>query len=303
MKTICIHKKCGLNLPFTQYLYIFAPMYANNKTIIKMKKNLYTILAVVAMLFAMASCKAPENIVYMQDVKTEQMLNGTDLQMIRIRPGDQLSIIVSSRNPELCNIFNLAVPYRYVGNINSGNTNHTAYFSVDSDGTIDYPVFGTIEAAGLTRHELSKKIKDKIILGDYIKDPVVTVEYANLAFSVLGEVGTPGRFSINKDRITLLEALSMARDLTINGQREDVMVLRENPDGSTQSFRVNLTDSKFMQSPVYYLQQNDIVYVSPNTYRRRQSKAAGNTILTPTFWLSITSTICTVTMLIHNLTK
>lgn len=269
-----------------------------------MKKLLTKGLLIALMVMGLAACKAPENIVYLQDVQTEEQLNVATLQMIRIRPGDQLSIIVSSRNPELCNIFNLAVPYRYVGATNfSGSSTQTGYFTVDKDGSIDYPVFGQIDVTGLTRQELAKKIKDMIVNGDYIKDPVVTVEYANLAFSVLGEVTSPGKYNIAKDRVTLLEALSMARDLTINGCREDVLVLRENTDGSTQSYRVNLTSSALMESPVYYLQQNDVVYVSPNAQRRRQSEATGNTIMTPTFWLSITSTLCTVATLVYTLTK
>lgn len=272
----------------------------------KMNKFFSKLLLVATMAAGLASCKAPENIVYLQDVQSQEQLTVANLQMISIRPGDQLSIIVSSRNPELCNIFNLAVPYRYVGATSfgaGGSSSQTGYFTVASDGTIDYPVFGQIEVSGLTRQELARKIKDMIINGDYIKDPVVTVEYANLAFSVLGEVTNPGKYAIAKDRITLLEALSMARDLTINGCRDNVLVLRENPDGSTQSYRIDLTSSAVMDSPVYYLQQNDVVYVSPNDQRRRQSKATGNTIMTPTFWLSITSTLCTVATLVYTLSK
>jgi len=270
-----------------------------------MNKFFSKLLLVAMMAVGLASCKAPENIVYLQDVDSQDQLSVSSLQMIRIRPGDQMSIVVSSRNPELCNIFNLAVPYRYVGatSFGSGTGSQTGYFTVASDGTIDYPVFGQLEVTGLTRQELARKIKDLIVNGDYIKDPVVTVEYANLAFSVMGEVTNPGKYSISKDRVTLLEGLSMARDLTINGCREDVLLLRENTDGTTQSYRVNLTSSALMESPAYYLQQNDIIYVSPNDQRRRQSQATGNTIMTPTFWLSITSTLCTVATLVYTLTK
>lgn len=272
-----------------------------------MNKFCTSLLLVLAMLSSLVSCKAPEDIVYMQDLHQQEHLSVADLQMIRIRPGDQLSIIVSSRNPELCNIFNLAVPYRYVGATNfaggSGSSMQTGYFTVDSEGMIDYPVFGPIKVSGLTRQDLASTIKKKIIDGDYIKDPVVTVEYANLAISVLGEVTSPGKYSITKDRVTLLEALSMARDLTINGCRDNVMVIRENPDGSAESYRVDLTTSNLMESPVYYLQQNDVIYVSPNEQRRRQSTASGNTVLTPSFWLSIVSCLCTVTTLIYSFSK
>ena len=267
-------------------------------------KKLISSLAVLVVLLQFVSCKVPTDIVYLQDVKGQQQIEGAPLQLIRVCPGDQLSIIVSSRNPELCNIFNLAVPYRYVGSTSfsgNGSNSQTGYFTVDSDGTIDYPVFGPIEVAGKTRQELSAMIKQMIIDGDYIKDPIVTVDFANLTVSVMGEVTSPGKYSISKDRVTLFDAISMAKDLTINGCREDVLVLRENADGSTKSFRVDLTDSRVMQSPVYYLQQNDVIYVSPNDQRRRQSRATGNTIMTPSFWLSVTSCVCTVVTLINAL--
>lgn len=271
-----------------------------------MKKVVSYILLLSVLLCGLSACKAPGNIVYLQDVPYEGRLQVANLQMIRIHPGDQLSILVSSRNPELSNIFNLAVPYRYVGSTNAmtgGSSSQTCFFNVDSEGMIDYPIFGQIDVNGLTRQELSNKIKQMIIDGDYIKDPVVTVEFANLAISVLGEVSSPGKYGITKDRLTLLEALSMASDLTIDGRREDVLVLRENPDGTTQSYHVDLTSRYLMQSPVYYLQQNDVIYVSPDKQRRRQSRATGNTIMTPTFWLSITSTLCTVATLVYSLTK
>lgn len=271
-----------------------------------MKSKFSSILAIAALTLAISSCKAPEDIVYLQDLTGQQQVQTADLSMIRIHPGDQLSIIVSSRNPELCNIFNLAVPYRYVGatTFASGSgSNQTSYFTVDPDGTIDYPVFGHLEVAGLTRAELAASIKEKIIAGDYIKDPIVTVDYANLTITVLGEVASPGKYSITKDRITIFDALSMAKDLTINGRREDVLILREKTDGSSESFRVDLTASDIMRSPVYYLQQNDVIYVSPNEQKRRQSLATGNTIMTPTFWLSVTSCLCTVATLVYTLTK
>lgn len=271
-----------------------------------MKPLFFRLTLFLVVILGLASCKAPENIVYLQDVPIEGQLQVAELQMIRIHPGDQLSIIVSSRNPELCNIFNLAVPFRYVGGSGysgGGSNSQTCFFNVDSEGMIDYPIFGQIDVNGLTRQELSRKIKQMIIDGDYIKDPVVTVEFANLAISVLGEVSNPGKYSITKDRLTLLEALSMASDLTIDGCREKVLVLRENPDGTTQTYHVDLTSRQLMLSPVYYLQQNDVIYVSPNKQRRRQSKATGNTIMTPTFWLSITSTLCTVATLVYSLTK
>lgn len=131
-----------------------------------------------------------------------------------------------------------------------------------------------------------------------VKDPVVTVEFLNLTVSVLGEVSSPGRYNIDRDQITLLDALSMAGDLTIFGKRDEVLVMREVQDGRQQVYRVNLCSANDLyNSPVYYLQQNDVVYVEPNSMRARQSTVNGNNVRSASFWMSLASLLTTITVL------
>lgn len=149
----------------------------------------------------------------------------------------------------------------------------------------------------MTREEIAAHIKSELISQNLIKDPVVTVEFMNLTVSVLGEVANPGRYSIDKDYITLLEALSMAGDMTIFGKRDKVLVLRE-VEGQQRVYGVDLRSAEQLyNSPVYYLQQDDVVYVEPNSMRARQSTVNGNNVLSATFWMSLVSLITTVTVL------
>ena len=165
-------------------------------------------------------------------------------------------------------------------------------------GNIDFPVLGHIHVAGMTREEIALCIKEELISKNLVKDPVVTVEFMNLTVSVLGEVANPGRFNIDKDRLTLLDALSMAGDLTVYGKRENVLVQREE-NGKKTLYRVNLNSGyDLYASPVYYLQQNDIVYVEPNSVRARQSTVNGNNVRSTSFWLSLASLLTTITVLI-----
>ena len=158
-------------------------------------------------------------------------------------------------------------------------------------------MLGSVYVAGMTREEIAAHIKSELISQNLIKDPVVTVEFMNLTVSVLGEVANPGRYSIDKDYITLLEALSMAGDMTIFGKRDKVLVLRE-VEGQQRVYGVDLRSAEQLYNlPVYYLQQDDVVYVEPNSMRARQSTVNGNNVLSATFWMSLVSLITTVTVL------
>ena len=150
------------------------------------------------------------------------------------------------------------------------------------------------QLAELFRKEIASLIKEELISRELLKDPVVTVEFANLCISVLGEVKTPGRYSIDRDKVTLLDAIGMAGDLTIYGKRDKVFVLREN-GGTRYSYSVNLCSAEdLFSSPAYYLQQNDIVYVEPGNVRANQSTVNGNTIRSTSFWISVTSLIASL---------
>ena len=258
-------------------------------------KRLCVLLGAIVL---MCSCAAPK-VAYFQDMQsgnTEKVITPTD---IRVQPGDKIMIVVSSKDPTLASIFNLPVSRMTVGSTSgstSGNQGVSGY-TINNDGNIDFPVLGEVHIAGMTRNEISTYIKSELVGRNLIKDPVVTVEFMNLTISVLGEVANPGRFNIDKDHITLLEALSMAGDLTIYGKRDNVTVQREE-NGKTMIYKVDLgSGADLYASPVYYVKQNDVIYVEPNSVRARQSTVNGNTVRSTSFWLSLASFITSLTVL------
>lgn len=171
-------------------------------------------------------------------------------------------------------------------------------YTIDSKGEIDFPVLGQLKVGGLVREEVARMIKERLVSENLVKDPVVIVEYANLGFDVLGEVNRPGRYTFDRDHLTILDALSMAGDLTIQGERQNVMVIRDE-GGKRTSYLVNLKSGhELMSSPVFYLQQNDVVYVAPNDYRARQTTVNGNTMRSGSFWISLSSLTISLALLI-----
>lgn len=251
-----------------------------------------------------ASCSAPSHITYFQDLRPgeseQQVVAATE---IKVRPADKLSIIVNSRDPLLSDLFNLPISSRQVGQAARGtSTSSTSQgvsgYTVDEQGMIDFPVLGKIKVAGMNREEIAAFIKGELLAKNLIKDPVVTVEYMNLCISVLGEVANPGRYDIDRDKVTLLDAISMAGDLTIYGKREKVLVLREE-EGVQHVYGVNLCSAEHLYtSPVYYLRQNDVVYVEPNSVRARQATVNGNNVRSTSFWISLASLLTTIAVLV-----
>ncbi|MDY6001783.1 MAG: polysaccharide biosynthesis/export family protein [Candidatus Cryptobacteroides sp.] len=217
-----------------------------------------------------------------------------------IQPKDQLSIVVSSKDPELAASFNLPVASYQAGSeitaTSYGNQRLLGYV-VDNDGDIDFPILGTIHVAGLNRWELSRLIKGELEDRELLKGAVVTVEFMNFMISVLGEVNSPGSYSVSGDKITILQALSLAKDLTIYGKRDNITVIREQ-NGKRESYKIDLRSKNLFDSPAYYLQQNDVVYVEPNKVRARQSTLNENNVRSVGFWTSIGSFLTSVANLI-----
>lgn len=263
-------------------------------------------------IWLLASCSTPKNIAYLQGIDNAQIIeiaaakNGT----IKIQPFDKLSIIVTCMDPALAQMFNLPVlsnnhvqrnspigPSIDFRSYNVAYSEGISGFTVSAEGTIQYPVLGQIKVEGMTRNELAAFIKGEIMGRGLIKDPIVTVEFLNVGISVMGEVNRPGRYDLNVDEINLLEAISLAGDLTIQGQRENVKVLRKEGD-SVQTFVIDLTDSKnVLSSPAYYLKQGDIIYVEPNNIRKRATVANGNNVTNVSFWLSVASLLTSAAIL------
>ena len=260
-----------------------------------MNGKLLSTLALAAAL--LASCSAPKNVIYFQDTADREISTDVEPLQIRLRPEDKISIVVNCPNRELMNQFNLPYVSRYIGSQTDtygGNQGISGYI-INADGDIDFPIVGRLHIAGLTRSEVADLIKNELQSRDLIKEPVVTVDYMNLYVSIMGEVARPGRYAIARDHFTILDAISMAGDLTIDGRRDNIRVIRE-LDGIQRTYLIDMRSAKdIANSPAYYLCQNDIVYVEPTPKKARTSTAAGNTLLTPSFWISVASLAATLT--------
>lgn len=260
-------------------------------------KNITTAAALSLMLLA-SSCSSPKNIAYMQNAVYGQEEVILNLNEIKIQPQDKLSIVVSCKEPELARLFNLVQANNRIGQENSlqQSDGRVSVYTVDSNGNIEFPILGKVHIAGLTRQEICEKIASELINGKWVSDPVVSVEYANLHFSVVGEVNNPGTYAISNDKVTILEALSQAGDLTPYGERE-ITVIREQ-NGKRTKYLVDLKDNTLFESPAYYLQQNDIIYVQPNKTVARQAADNPNNLKSISLWTSIASLLTTVAVLV-----
>lgn len=246
-------------------------------------------------LLLLTSCASRKNIVYLQDMQIGEKYRYDTRYEAVIRRDDRLSITVSNKNPELAIPFNI-----YGGTFKVGeNGDITADaatkvnekgYRVDVDGDIDFPILGILHVEGLTVSELRDLIKEKIEKGNYMKDPLVSIEFLNFKYTVLGAVGHNGTFSADGDRVTLLEAIANAGDLTDKARTDRVAVIRE-VDGARQMFMHDLRSKDIFDSPCFYLQQNDVVYVEPK-YRKKDGEDRGWQI--GTTLLSIASVICSL---------
>lgn len=258
-----------------------------------MKKfRLSLCISALALSLALSSCgsKTSRNINYLQDATKDTTMTMKSELGILVQPKDMISIVVSSRNPELSAMFNLTnVSYQAGAETSAtGGYQRLMGYSVDSDGNIEFPIVGKINVAGLTRWQVSEKVRNELIARNLLKDPVVTVEFLNFKVSVIGEVTRPGTYSITGDKITLLEALSLAGDLTIYGRRDKVSVVRE-LNGKRNIYFVDIRSVDLFNSPAYYLQQNDVVMVEPNRVRAGQSTVNENNLRSASFWVSMGS--------------
>lgn len=235
---------------------------------------------------ASISCRSPKEIVYFRDGPSESVTT-TNYYDLKIAADDLLSITVSAMDLEAVRPFNL--PIISLSNTDGRATGQPVLqtYLVSREGKINFPVLGQLDVAGLSRSALEKDLAEK--LKKLVIDPIVTVRITNFKVTVLGEVARPGSFNIPNERISIPEALGLAGDMTIQGKRQNVSVIREE-NGSPKQYFVNMTQQDIFSSPVYFLKQNDIVYVEPNKTRVRSSAVGPNT----TLWLSIVSTLITL---------
>ena len=264
------------------------------------KRILLSLLIAVAF----SSCATQKKISYFQDVQPNVEFEYIEGKDITVQTDDMLSIVVSSKNPELAMLFNLPRVQQLVGTDSkdlslSSSRGELSGYTVNSKGKIDFPIVGEIYIAGQTKEEIVATIKNTLISNDLLKDPIVTVNFINLQFSIVGEVLRPGRYNLVKNQTTLLEAISMAGDLTIFGQRDKIFLTRDQ-NGKKITYQIDLRSQDVYQSPAFYVQQNDLIYVEPNKVKANQSTVNGNSFQSTSFWISVTSLLATITILFIN---
>ena len=263
------------------------------------KRNLWLLL--LTLLFT--ACQSYKKVPYLQDA--EVVLYSTqDAQLYdaKIMPKDLFTIVVSCTNPELAIPFNLTVASNAGIAVSTSSYVTTQPvlqpYLVDNEGNINFPVLGELKLGGLTKREAEQLIIDK--LKPYMKEtPIVTVRMVNYKISVIGEVTRPGTFTISNEKVNLLEALAMAGDMTVYGLRDNVKLIREDANGKQQIVTLDLNKAETILSPYYWLQQNDIVYVTPNKAKARNSDVGNSTSL----WFSATSILVSIVSLLVNILK
>lgn len=271
-----------------------------------MKKQIKTLLSLCLFLVAIVSCKAPENVVYLQDLDPSKPEEIQAVRYLSIKPGDKLQVHVHSRDEKISSLFNVRVGGSAgIGSMGSGmNTTIDLYaYTVDADGYIDFPVIGKVHVAGLSRQQAANYIKDILVSENLVKDPYVACSFTTAIFYVLGEINGRGSYPLAKDAITILEAIATAGDLPLSADRTNIQVLRE-VNGQLHTFEVDITQAKsVLSSPVYYIQPDDIIYVKPTKKTQYETTALGNAVRTPNFWLGLTGTLLSLGLTIYNLIK
>ena len=254
------------------------------------------IVILFASLFIMSSCSSYKNVPYLQNPEVVNELK-KELPMYdaKIMPKDLLTIMVNTTDPEA------AAPFNLTAQTAANNARSNSLYSqptlqqylVNNEGNIDFPVLGRLHVGGLTKNQAEDLIREK--LKPYLREePIVTVRMVNYKISVMGEVARPGTFTVSNEKVNILEALAMAGDLTIWGKRDDVMLIREDAKGKREIITLNLNDANLITSDHYYLQQNDILYVSPNKTKAKNSDIGQSTSL----WFSATSILVSIASLL-----
>lgn len=262
-------------------------------------KKLYLLFFLLP--FVLTGCSSYQKSLYLQnDAVINQSTQG-QLYDFRIMPKDLLTIVVSTTDPAASAPF-----YRKLGQDKETTTSSTVGmqnldllgYLVDNNGEIDFPVLGKIKVTGMTTRECEALLRDK--LKPYLKEtPLVTVTSSNYKFSVLGEVNAPGTYTVKDEKVTIFEAIAQAGDMTLFSIRDDVQLLREDSEGRRQVVHLNLNDANITQSPYFYLQQNDVIYVKPTKAKVRTNTFNSNASM----WITILSVLTSITSLVLALTK
>lgn len=253
----------------------------------------------------LTGCGAQKNVVYIQNATPDSIAASLARTQIKVEPGDELMVFVSCDDLETSQKLSLMAGQKRP-DYNSTYASFTMLpYLVNDSGNIDMPTIGSIHVAGMTRQQVAQTVAQRVVDAKLAKPGTVnvTVNFSNMTFSALGEVARPGTYNINDERLTILEALSMAGDLTIHGRRDKVWVIREDKDGTRKTYSMDLRDTNFMNNPAYFIEQNDVIYVEPNEVRAGQSTLNENTFKSVNFWTSLVSVGISLTTLIVTLSK
>lgn len=269
-------------------------------TFCNMRKNLFFIVFAV-LCMTLGSCGSSKQIAYFQNADSLSYAASKGLFDAKIMPKDLLTITVSTTDPKAATPFNLSVTntLNATGYLSTGAGSLQTYL-VDNDGFINFPVVGQLKVGGMTKRQCENYIRDKILpYMSKTENPIVTVKMASFKVTVAGEVKAPGVFNVDQEKISVIEALARAGDLTIYGKRGNVLLIREDATGEKSVHRLNLNDANLINSPYYYLQQNDYLYVEPNSVQAKNSAIGSST----TIWISVVSILTSVASLVFNVLK
>ena len=267
---------------------------------IYMKKVLFPIF-LMAVVLLLNGCSTAKKVAYFQNIDTLNLAPSVGLYDARIMPKDELTITVVTSDPEAGRPFNLSVQSTLGegGKLSSGSGALLTYL-VDNNGDIDFHVVGRMRVAGMTKTECEKLIADKV--APYLANeehPVVTVNMSSYRITVAGEVASPKVVPVTTQKMSVLEALAQAGDLTIYGRRDNVLLIRETATGQKEVHRLNLNDANIINSPYYYVQQNDYIYVEPNGVKSKNSAIGSST----TLWFSFVGIVTSVASLLVNIIR
>lgn len=264
--------------------------------------NMRNMLSLLLLTTLLASCTSYKNVPYLQDPDSvNQAVQNEPLYDARIMPKDLISITVNTTDPQASAPFNLTTQTPLnasLANVNTTSAPTLQQYLVDNEGEIDFPVLGRLKVGGLTKRETETMIRERLV--PYLKEvPIVTVRMTNYKISVIGEVNRPGTFTVSNEKVNVLEALAMAGDMTVYGLRDNVKLIREDAAGKREIVTLNLNKADVVLSPYYYLKQNDIIYVTPNKTKAKNSDI-GNTTTTV---ISATSILVSIASLIVNILR
>jgi len=270
----------------------------SNMTILK---SLSLSIAALVILMFLNSCSSSKNVAYFQNSDVVNLDSSKVLYDAHIMPKDLLTITVSTTDQDAAIPFNLTVPNAMSqGNRSTYSQPLIQNYLVDNEGNVDFPVVGKIHVGDLTKSQAESLIHDKIIT--YMsksENPIVCVRMTNFKVSVIGEVSRPATFVVSNEKINILEALAQAGDLTIYGRRDNVKLIREDITGEKHIYKLNLNDAGLVNSPYFYLQQNDVLYVEPNKAKAQNSDIGSMT----TLWFSATSILISIASLLVTVLK